>query len=87
MKIKVDKDEYELLLERVTKLEEEIRDENFSLFENWKWTRETLYDMMKHYFNNRARTILIKRDKDKIVGELRALALDNLFKEKDGGTD
>ena len=81
MKIKVDKEEYERLLERVAKLEEEIRDENFSVFENWKWTRETLYEMMEGYFKSQCISVMVKRDKDQIIGEVRKNAMDNLFKE------
>lgn len=81
MKIKVDKQEYELLLERVAKLEEEIRDEKFSMFENWKWTRETLYKMMEDYFKSQCVSVIVKRDKDQIIGEVRKNAMDNIFKE------
>lgn len=83
MKIKVDKEEYERLLERVAKLEEEIRDEKFSVFENWKWTRETLYKMMEDYFKSQCMSVMVKRDKDIIIGEVRKNAMDNLFKEVD----
>lgn len=83
MKIKVDKKEYEMLLERVAKLEEEVRDEKFSMFENWKWTRETLEEMMELYFKRKCMTVMLKRDKDMIVGEVRKNAMDNLFKEEE----
>lgn len=83
MKIRVDKEEYEMLLERVAKLEEEVRDEKFSMFENWKWTRETLYKMMEDYFKSQCISVMVKRDKDTIVGEVRKNAMDNLFKEGD----
>ena len=80
MRIKVDKKEYELLLERVKALEGKIQDENFSLFENWKFTRETLYDMMKSYFETQCITTIVKRDKEQIIGELKKRTMDNLFK-------
>lgn len=80
MKINVDKEEYERLLERVAELEEEIRDEKFSVFENWKWTRETLYKMMEDYFKSQCIAVMAKRDKDQIIGEVRKAAMDNLFK-------
>lgn len=83
MKIKVDKEEYEYLLERVAKLEEEIRDEKFSMFENWKWTRESLYKMMEDYFKSQCISVMVKRDKDMVVGEVRKNAMDNLFKERE----
>ena len=81
MKIKVDKKEYELLLERVKRLEDKVQEEDFDLYENWKFTRETLYDMMKSYFETQCITAIVKRDKEQIVGEVRKQALDNLFKE------
>ena len=82
MKIKVDREEYERLLERVAKLEEEVLDEKFSVFENWKWTRETLYKMMEDYFKTQCISVMVKRDKDMIVGEVRENTMNNLFKEK-----
>lgn len=83
MKIKVDKKEYELLLERVNKLEKKVQEEHFSIFENWKWTRETLYKMMEDYFKTQCITTIVKRDKDKIIGEVRKHAIDNIFKEEE----
>ena len=83
MRIKVDKKEYEALLERVKKLEEKIQDENFDLFENWKFTREALYDLMRSYFETQCITTIVKRDKEQIIGELRKQALDNIFKEEE----
>jgi L-alanine-DL-glutamate epimerase-like enolase superfamily enzyme len=82
MKIKVDKKEYEDLLERVESLEEKVRDEHSVIFENWRWTRETLYKMMEDYFKTQCITTIVERDKDKIVGEVRKQAMDNLFKEE-----
>lgn len=87
MKIKVDKEEYEHLLERVAELEGEVRDERCSIFENWKWTRETLYKMMEDYFKSRCMSVIIKRDKDMIVGEVRRNAMDNLFKEEEDAVE
>ena len=83
MKIKVDKKEYELLLERVKRLEDKVQEEDFDLYENWKFTREALYDMMKSYFETQCITAIVKRDKEQIVGEVRKQALDNLFKESE----
>lgn len=83
MKIKVDKKEYELLLERVKRLEDKVQEEDFDLYENWKITREALYDMMKSYFETQCITAIVKRDKEQIVGEVRKQALDNLFKESE----
>lgn len=80
MKIKVDKEEYERLLEKVNYLEEEIRHTREHMFENWRWAREELYEMMEHYFKSQCISVMVKRDKDQIIGEVRKNAMDNLFK-------
>ena len=82
MKIKVDKEEYERLLERVESLEEILNHDREFMFENWRWTRESLYEMMKDYFKSQCISVMVKRDKDMIIGEVRKNAMDNLFKEK-----
>jgi hypothetical protein len=81
MKIKVDKEEYERLLERVYCLEEEFRHSHDYMYKNWKWTRESLYEMMEDYFKTQCMTVMVKRDKNIIVGEVRENAMNNLFKE------
>ena len=83
MKIKVDKEEYGRLLEKVDYLEEEIRRNRESMFKNWKWTREYLYKMMEDYFKSQCISVMVKRDKDIIIGEVRKNAMDNLFKEEE----
>lgn len=81
MKIKVDKEEYERLLEKVNDLENRLNREHESMFENWRWTREYLYKMMEDYFKTQCISVMVKRDKDTIIGEVRKNAMDNLFKE------
>ena len=81
MKIKVDKEEYERLLEKVDYLEERLNRDHESMFENWRWTREYLYKMMEDYFKTKCITVVMERDKNKIVAEVRKQAMDNLFKE------
>lgn len=81
MKNKVDKEEYERLLERVDYLEERLNRDREAMFENWRWTREELYEMMEHYFKSQCISVMVKRDKDQIIGEVRKNAMDNLFKE------
>ena len=81
MKIKVDKEEYERLLEKVDYLEERLNRDRESMFENWRWTREYLYKMMEDYFKSQCISVMVKRDKDMIIGEVRKNAMDNLFKE------
>lgn len=81
MKIKVDKKEYERLLERVDYLEERLVRDRDSIYNNWKWTREYLYKMMEDYFKSQCISVMVKRDKDMIIGEVRKNAMDNLFKE------
>ena len=82
MKIKVDKEEYERLLEKVDYLEERLNRDRESMFENWRWTREYLYKMMEDYFKSQCISVMVKRDKDMVIGEVRKNAKDNLFKEK-----
>ena len=81
MKIKVDKEEYEHLLEKVDYLEEEVRHNREYLYENWRWTKESLFEMMENYFKTQCITTIVKRDENMIVGEVRKNAINNLFKE------
>ena len=83
MKIKVDKEEYERLLERVDYLEERLVRDRDSIYNNWKWTREYLYKMMEDYFKSQCISVMVKRDKDMVIGEVRKNAMDNLFKERE----
>lgn len=85
MKIKVDKEEYEYLVERVKRLEEAVDGRTGQIFDNWTWTREMLYKMMEDYFKHSAEVILVHRDKEKIIGELKGVAMDNIFKEEAKG--
>lgn len=82
MKVRVDKEEYKRLLEKVDYLEEKLNHDRESMFENWRWTREYLYKMMEDYFKSQCISVMVKRDKDMVVGEVRKNAMDNLFKEK-----
>lgn len=81
MKIKVDEDEYKRLLERVDYLEDKLNHDRECMFENWRWTRESLYKMVEDYFKTKCMSVMVKRDKDMIVGEIRRNVMDNLFKE------
>lgn len=83
MKIKVDKEEYEFLLKRVDDLEKKINELREHMFENWRWTRKSLYKMMEDYFKSQCISVMVKRDKDQIIGEIRKNAMDNLFKEQE----
>lgn len=83
MKIKVDKEEYEFLLKRVDDLEKKINELREHMFENWRWTRKSLYKMMEDYFRSQCISVMVKRDKDQIIGEIRKNAMDNLFKEQE----
>lgn len=82
MKIKIDKQEYEDLLARVESLEAKVYDDTDLLYQNWMFTRGTIREMMDEYFKTQCATVIIKRDKNKVVGELKKLAVDNLFKEE-----
>lgn len=83
MKIKVDKEEYERLLQRVERLEEDVEHTCEYMFKNWSWTREELGKMMEDYFSSRCMTIVMKRDKKEIIAEVRKRIMDNLLKEKE----
>ena len=78
MKIKVDKDEYESLLKRVDALEESNKFQSLHISD----LIESQYKRMDAYFAEKTKVVLIKRDKEKIIGELRTQAMDNIFREK-----
>ena len=81
MKIKVDKEEYEYLVKRVKRLEEAVDGRTGEIYRNWAWTRDMLYEMMENYFNNQCMVVMTKRDKNKVIAEVRKKAMDNIFKE------
>ena len=82
MKIKVDKKEYEELLERVKKLEQENSDISIELIDTARRLRQQFRDSIESYFVNKCQVVMMKRDKDEIVAELRSRAMSNIFKEK-----
>lgn len=82
MKIKVDKKEYEELLERVKKLEQENSDISIELIDTARRLRQQFRDSIESYFVNKCQVVMMKRDKDEIVAELRNRAMSNIFKEK-----
>jgi len=79
MKIKIDKDEWENLLERVADLEASDR----SSLQRYGHLIDHLQEMMENFFRYKVQTYMIKRDKDMIVAELRKEVMDNIFKEAD----
>ena len=83
MKIKVDEKEYLNLIKRVDRLERAVEDRTGFIFHSWELTNERLYRMMEQYFDNQTRVTILRRDKDKIIGELRKVAMDNIFKEEE----
>ena len=40
----------------------------------------SLYEMMEDYFKSQCISVMVKRDKDMVIGEVRKNAMDNLFK-------
>lgn len=78
MKIKVDKKEYEDLLKRVKELEEDRATD----WKHFMRLEESLQKRMEDFFKHKCMTVVIKRDKDEIVAEVRKQAMDNLFKEE-----
>ena len=83
MKIKVDKEEYERLLQRVEKLEDDVEHTCEYMFKNWSWTKEELFKMMEDYFSRKCMTVVMKRERHEIVAEVRKRMMDNIFKEED----
>lgn len=79
MKIKVDKEEYEHLLKRVEELEE-YRDAEW---ERYRHITNTLQRYMEDYFEHKCMTVMVKRDRNMVMAELRKNVMDNLFKEKE----
>lgn len=82
MKVKVDEKEYLDLIKKVDRLERAVEDREGFIFRSWELTEERLYRMMEQYFDNRTRDILFRRDRDKIIGELKKVAIDNIFGEE-----
>lgn len=79
MKIKVDKKEYEDLLKRVKYLEE-------NRSEDWKrfmWLEKRLQEYMEDFFEHKCMTVVIRRDKNEVVAEVRKKVMDNLFEEEE----
>lgn len=76
--MKISKKDYERLLFRVTALElaQDKAVKDFALM-----TKE-LQERIDNYFKYKCEAIIIKRDKDMIVGELRDTIMNNLFKEE-----
>lgn len=83
-KIKVDRHEYESLLRRVEELEDEVENCRLSkefIFKNWRFTNDKLYEMMEKYFNEKVQTVIVARDRERIIAELRTMAMNNIFDE------
>ena len=79
MKIKVDKKEYERLLKRVGELERYRAEE----WERFGRMEKLLRRYMEDYFEHKCMTVMVKRDRDMVVAEVRKNAMDNLFKEQE----
>lgn len=77
----ISKKKYQNLVTRIETLEGMVADRHGRIFDNWTWSRETLYEMMSDFFKHSAEVILVHRDKEKIIGELKGTAMDNIFKE------
>lgn len=83
MKIKVDKKEYEQLLVRAEQLSarvEHLERYNANSLERFRWLEKEFRDYIENYFTDRCRVVMMKRDKDEIIAELRSQAIDNIFK-------
>lgn len=76
--MRISKKEYESLLFRITRLElaQDKAAKDFTLM-----TKE-LQERIDNYFKYKCEAIIIKRDKDMIMGEVRDNIMNNLFKEE-----
>ena len=79
MKVKVDKEEYERLRKRVEELER-YRDAEF---EHFRRLENHLQMYMEDFFEKKCMTVMVKRDKNMILAEVRKNVMDNLFKENE----
>lgn len=79
MKIKVDKEEWENLLKRVAYLEDIGRYDS----QYRRYLESHLQEIMEDYFKNKVQTYMVKRDREKIVAEVKKAAINNLFKENE----
>lgn len=79
MKIKVDRKEYEDLLRRVEKLEEDRDFYKKYLIRVYNGLEERMEDFFKH----KCMTVMLKRDKNEVVAEVRRVIEHNLFKEEE----
>lgn len=79
MKIKVDKKEYEQLLARVEQLERD----NANSLEKFCILRQEFRDSLESYLTDRCKVVMIKRDRDGIIAELRSQVMDNIFKKQE----
>ena len=79
MKIKVDKEEYENLLNRVKELEE------YRETEDGRYLHVTniFQSYMEDFFKHKCMTVMVKRDRNMIVAEVRKNIMDNLFKDEE----
>ncbi len=83
MKIKVNKKEYEQLLARVEQLEQDNVNSWKKFSDAELRLRQEFRDSVESYFTDRCRVVMMKRDKDKIIAELRSQAMDNIFKKQE----
>lgn len=76
--MKISKKEYENLLLRVANLElaQDEAAKDFALI------IKELQERIDNYFKYKCNAIIIKRDRDMIVGEIRDNIMKNLFKEE-----
>lgn len=79
MKIKVDRKEYEDLLRRVEKLEEDRDFYKKYLIRVYNGLEERMEDFFKH----KCMTVMLKRDKNEVVAEVRRVIEHNLFKDEE----
>ena len=77
--IKIGKKEYESLLKRVEELEKYRKAEE----ERFGWLTNNMQRFMEDFFEKKCMTVIVKRDKDMILAEVRKNVMDNMFKENE----
>ena len=77
MKVKVDEEEYKRLIKRVEELEKYRAAE----WERFGGLVNNLQRRMEDFFEHKCMTVMVKRDRDMVVAEIRKNVMDSLFKE------
>ena len=73
---------YNGLITRIDRIEEVVSDKRGEIFSAWRMEEEMLREIMDNYLEHHTKVVLVKRDKEKIIGELKKIVTNNIFKEE-----